>query len=170
MSEDLYADLGINRAATDTEVRALLHAEFQFVVVDPTSAMSLRRLALVALSISANACQPHQTCVITQGPSKFGCTEILQAMHIFCEVAIQNKGRKVSNHRLKGKAFQLLVPLLPMQIRRTYRSLITKLHPDKAGGDPVAFAKVHKAYEVLSNAPKVRGIGIGCPFQMEESN
>lgn len=76
------------------------------------------------------------------------------------------QGRIISYHRRKGKTINLSEPLLHVQIRRTYRSLITKLHPDKAGGDPVAFAKVHKAYEVLSNAPKVRG----CVFQGDVSD
>ena len=39
------------------------------------------------------------------------------------------------------------------QIRRAYRNLITKLHPDK-GGDAELFGAVQKAYDVLSNAAK----------------
>ena len=39
------------------------------------------------------------------------------------------------------------------QIRRAYRNLITKLHPDK-GGDAELFSAVQKAYDVLSNAAK----------------
>jgi curved DNA-binding protein CbpA len=40
------------------------------------------------------------------------------------------------------------------QIRRAYRNLATKQHPDK-GGDPAAFKLVQTAYEVLSDSSKV---------------
>lgn len=39
------------------------------------------------------------------------------------------------------------------QIRRRYRNLITKEHPDK-GGDADKFAAIQRAYDVLSNAAK----------------
>jgi trans-2-enoyl-CoA reductase len=39
------------------------------------------------------------------------------------------------------------------QIRRRYRNLITKEHPDK-GGDADRFAAIQRAYDVLSNAAK----------------
>ena len=41
-----------------------------------------------------------------------------------------------------------------VEIRRAYRNLVTKTHPDR-GGDPVAFKKIQQAYEVLSDAQKV---------------
>ena len=41
-----------------------------------------------------------------------------------------------------------------LQIKQAYRRLAQKLHPDR-GGDPVAFQKVTKAYEVLTD-PKQR--------------
>ena len=41
-----------------------------------------------------------------------------------------------------------------VEIRRAYRNLVTKTHPDR-GGDPVAFKRVQQAYEVLSDAQKV---------------
>lgn len=40
-----------------------------------------------------------------------------------------------------------------MQIRRAYRSLISKEHPDK-GGDPTRFAAIQQAYDILSNPQK----------------
>jgi len=42
-----------------------------------------------------------------------------------------------------------------LQIRRSFRNLASKEHPDK-GGDPERFRLVQQAYEVLSNAQKVR--------------
>ncbi len=39
------------------------------------------------------------------------------------------------------------------QIRRAYRNLITKEHPDK-GGDADKFAAIQRAYDVLSSEPK----------------
>jgi len=39
------------------------------------------------------------------------------------------------------------------QIRRKYRNLITKEHPDK-GGDAERFAAIQRSYDVLSSAPK----------------
>jgi hypothetical protein len=41
------------------------------------------------------------------------------------------------------------------QIRRAYRNLITKEHPDK-GGDPEKFALIQRAYDVLSSDAKRR--------------
>ena len=41
-----------------------------------------------------------------------------------------------------------------VEIRRAYRNLVTKTHPDR-GGDPVAFKRIQQAYEVLSNKEKV---------------
>lgn len=46
------------------------------------------------------------------------------------------------------------------QIRRAYRTLITKVHPDK-GGSEDEFSAIQKAYQVLSDASKV-GISIPC--------
>jgi hypothetical protein len=40
-----------------------------------------------------------------------------------------------------------------LQIRRAYRALISKEHPDK-GGSPERFASIKLAYEILSSAPK----------------
>ena len=42
-----------------------------------------------------------------------------------------------------------------MQIKRAFRTLASKEHPDK-GGDLSRFRKIQEAYEVLSNADKVR--------------
>lgn len=39
------------------------------------------------------------------------------------------------------------------QIRRAYRNLVTREHPDK-GGDPQAFAAIQRAYDVLSHREK----------------
>jgi curved DNA-binding protein CbpA len=39
------------------------------------------------------------------------------------------------------------------QIRRAYRNLITKEHPDK-GGDAEKFGAIQRAYDVLSSEPK----------------
>ena len=41
-----------------------------------------------------------------------------------------------------------------VEIRRAYRNLATKTHPDR-GGDPVAFKRIQQAYEVLSDTKKV---------------
>jgi trans-2-enoyl-CoA reductase len=43
-----------------------------------------------------------------------------------------------------------------LQVRRAYKSLVTKAHPDK-GGDPARFKAIQKAYEVLGDQAKVRG-------------
>jgi DnaJ-class molecular chaperone len=40
------------------------------------------------------------------------------------------------------------------QIRRAFRNLASKEHPDK-GGDPHRFRNIQEAYEVLSNTQKV---------------
>lgn len=40
------------------------------------------------------------------------------------------------------------------EIKRAYRKLAHKYHPDKAGGDAEQFKKVNAAYQVLSNAEK----------------
>lgn len=37
------------------------------------------------------------------------------------------------------------------EIKKAYRKLSLKLHPDKAGGDPEKFKKINEAYQVLSN-------------------
>jgi len=42
-----------------------------------------------------------------------------------------------------------------VEIRRAYRNLVTKTHPDR-GGDPAAFKRIQQAYEILSDAKKVR--------------
>jgi len=39
------------------------------------------------------------------------------------------------------------------EIKRAYRARARELHPDK-GGDPLAFAKVQVAYEILSDPAK----------------
>lgn len=41
-----------------------------------------------------------------------------------------------------------------MQVRRAYRSALSRSHPDK-GGDTEAFALLQAAYEVLSDTHKV---------------
>ena len=41
----------------------------------------------------------------------------------------------------------------PPQIRRAYRNLVTKVHPDK-GGDPEKFAMISRAYDILSNSER----------------
>lgn len=41
-----------------------------------------------------------------------------------------------------------------MQIRRAYRNLLTKKHPDK-GGDATQFDSIKTAYDVLSDPEKV---------------
>ena len=46
-----------------------------------------------------------------------------------------------------------LTPQTRPQIRRRYRNLITKEHPDK-GGDADRFAAIQRAYDVLSNTAK----------------
>jgi trans-2-enoyl-CoA reductase len=40
-----------------------------------------------------------------------------------------------------------------IEVRRAYRNLITKAHPDK-GGDPAEFAAIQRAYDVLSDDTK----------------
>jgi curved DNA-binding protein CbpA len=39
-------------------------------------------------------------------------------------------------------------------VRRAYKGLVTRAHPDK-GGDPARFKAIQQAYEVLSDAAKV---------------
>ena len=41
-----------------------------------------------------------------------------------------------------------------MQVKRAYRTLATKAHPDK-GGDGSTFDKIKKAYSVISDASQV---------------
>ena len=41
-----------------------------------------------------------------------------------------------------------------VEIRRAYRNLVTKTHPDR-GGDPAAFKRIQQAYEILSDVKKV---------------
>ena len=43
------------------------------------------------------------------------------------------------------------------QIKRAYKAQIAKHHPDKPGGDAAAFARLHAAYEVLSDAGRRAG-------------
>ena len=40
-----------------------------------------------------------------------------------------------------------------LKIRRAYRNLVTKAHPDK-GGDPERFAAIQRAYDILSNSER----------------
>jgi preprotein translocase subunit Sec63 len=47
------------------------------------------------------------------------------------------------------------------QIRRAYRNLVTREHPDK-GGDADKFKAIQKAYDVLSADDKVRCLVIVC--------
>ncbi|KAG2452923.1 hypothetical protein HYH02_002266 [Chlamydomonas schloesseri] len=42
------------------------------------------------------------------------------------------------------------------QLRRAYRNLLTRAHPDKPGGDAAAFRAVQRAYDVLSDPDKRR--------------
>ena len=42
-----------------------------------------------------------------------------------------------------------------LQIRRAYRTLLTKSHPDK-GGNAEQFRLIQQAYEVLSDSNKVK--------------
>jgi curved DNA-binding protein CbpA len=50
----------------------------------------------------------------------------------------------------------------PGQVRRAYRTLRTRAHPDK-GGDPALFVAVTRAYEVLGDASKAsRGAAPPC--------
>ena len=44
--------------------------------------------------------------------------------------------------------------LVPPQIKRAYRSLLSRMHPDK-GGSPEAFRAIQQAFEVLSHTQKV---------------
>lgn len=46
-----------------------------------------------------------------------------------------------------------LLCLLKLQIRRAFRGLATRDHPDK-GGDPDRFRLIQQAYEVLSDSKK----------------
>lgn len=43
----------------------------------------------------------------------------------------------------------------PEEIKKAYRKLSLKYHPDKQGGDPDKFKKINEAYQVLSN-PQTR--------------
>lgn len=43
----------------------------------------------------------------------------------------------------------------PEEIKKAYRKLSLKYHPDKQGGDPEKFKKINEAYQVLSN-PQTR--------------
>lgn len=52
-----------------------------------------------------------------------------------------------------GTRATLLRTALRTQIRRAYRNLITKEHPDK-GGDAEKFAAIQRAYDVLSSEAK----------------
>ena len=47
-----------------------------------------------------------------------------------------------------------------VEIRRAYRNLVTKTHPDR-GGDPAAFKRIQQAYETLSDAKKVCALRLG---------
>lgn len=57
------------------------------------------------------------------------------------------------NHGLETR--DLWKPCL--QIRRAYRNLLTKTHPDK-GGDTEQFDRVKAAYEVLADVGKVMSV------------
>lgn len=53
------------------------------------------------------------------------------------------------------------------QIRRAYRNLLTKTHPDK-GGDSDQFDRIKAAYEVLADSEKVnlvQGVLSSIPHQ-----
>lgn len=52
-------------------------------------------------------------------------------------------------------AFKHAAPRQPLQIRRAFRNLVTRAHPDK-GGDAARFRLIQQAYEVLSDPNKVR--------------
>lgn len=49
--------------------------------------------------------------------------------------------------------FKHVVPRQPCQIRRAFRNLVTRAHPDK-GGDAARFRLIQQAYEVLSDPSK----------------
>ncbi|MFH1559535.1 MAG: DnaJ domain-containing protein [Patescibacteria group bacterium] len=44
------------------------------------------------------------------------------------------------------------------EIKRAYRSLAHKYHPDKAGGDAEKFKEINQAYQVLSDEKKTRPV------------
>ena len=50
------------------------------------------------------------------------------------------------------------------QVRRAFKTLITKEHPDK-GGNPERFKLIKLAYDTLSDKSKVNSIAF-IPFQM----
>jgi len=62
----------------------------------------------------------------------------------------------------------------PDEIKQAYRAKAKDLHPDK-GGDPVEFASVAKAYEVLGNPQKkllydTAGVNQRPPLEVEVQN
>lgn len=43
-------------------------------------------------------------------------------------------------------------------IKKAYRKLSLKHHPDKNGGDEVLFKKINEAYQILGNVEKKKNI------------
>lgn len=117
---DLYAMLGVSKAAKDTE---------------------------------ASCCASISTCTLLLPAIMRGLA------HPTCQ-------RRSKRHVMKRPApamqhaSSLRRPLTDprLQIRRAYRNLVTREHPDK-GGDAERFRLIQQAYEVLSDASKVGGHG-----------
>jgi DnaJ-class molecular chaperone len=55
------------------------------------------------------------------------------------------------------------------EIKRAYRKLATKHHPDKAGGDTSKFQEIQSAYETLSDPQKRQQHDNPNPFQHHQA-
>jgi len=65
----------------------------------------------------------------------------------------------------------------PEQIKKSYRSLSLKFHPDKPGGDTAKFQQINEAYDTLSDLQKkeqydaeLNGVPFGRMHSMDEFN
>ena len=69
----------------------------------------------------------------------------MHKLNIFVQLAINNKRYY--------EIFEVNKDASAQEIRKAYRKLAIKLHPDK-GGDPAKFQELQNAYEVLSDPKK----------------
>mgnify|MGYP001807075935 CR=1 FL=1 len=157
---DLYEVLGVSRGATDIEVGRCAGARPGPAGEAPRDCMwcswRVRRgglqhpdgscwLLLESRLVGSSSCHPHAHA----SPSVIALLVTVAAR--------QHPLRALPKLQCPPPP----PPPPPPQVRRAYRNLLTRAHPDKPGGDAAAFRRIQSAYDVLSDPGKVRSGRLG---------